>query len=162
MIDILKEKKPVKPVPPKALAAQDQDTHYPKHQTWNIKLLLIVLLAFGAGYSAHYVPSLISNVQPIKAASYMVIITSDDMSRGQGQAAISQIVYAKADALGIELRRVQPDQGSANGEKWLQDAMNKHGKDSPCVVFIDKGGRMKCYPLPANVESLVNLMEERS
>lgn len=139
--------------------ALDEHKTKPKPKSLNVMMLLIALIAFTAGYSVHYLPSLIPHVQPIQKSAYMLIITSEDMSAGQGQVSISQLVYQHADELGLELRRIAAGQGISNGEPWLQKAMEKHGKDSPCVVFIDLNGRMKCHKTPEDIEEMILLMK---
>ncbi len=125
-------------------------------------MVLLMSLAFTAGYLTERVVDSIPHVKPIRHASQMVFLINDQATAAQGLVSLSQIIDRKADELGIERRRLSTDHSDlSNVEPWLAEMVAKHKADAPCIIWRSESGHIDCTPIPGSIDDMVALLEKR-
>lgn len=147
MIDIYKD---APPAPRKQKAAKS---------SVSVNLLLagaIAFVVYDTGYWKKFVPS-----PAPQHASQVLFVVTDDMSAGQGQAAISMKIDELCEREGIERRRLEVGQDTSGAESWLSEMAEIGYGQAPCIVFRSRSGKLDCIPIPDSIDATIAEIRSR-
>lgn len=147
MIDILKDAPP---------AQEKQKVAKP---SVSVNLLIAGALAFVV-CDTRYWQKFIPSPAPQHAAQVLFVV-NDEMSAGQGQASISMKIDEFCEREGIERRRLEAGQGTADAEAWLQEMAELGYGQAPSLVFRSASGKLDCIPLPDSIDAAMSEIRSR-
>ena len=91
----------------------------------------------------------------------MLFVVTDDMSGGQGQAAISMKIDDFCEQNGIERRRLEVGQDTSGAESWLSEMAEIGYGQAPCIVFRSRSGKLDCIPIPDSIDATIAEIRSR-
>jgi len=150
VIDILKDKTPA--------PAQAEQKPSKKLSASILLALALAWVVYDTSYWNKFIPD---QVVPAEESAQVLFVTSDDMSKGQGQASISMKVDDFCDEHGIEKRRLEVGQDTSGAEQWLQEMAEIGYGQAPAVVFRSKSGRLDCIPMPSSIDDAISEIRSR-
>ena len=146
MIDILKAASP---------AQEKQRAARPSASLWLVVAVLAIVV-IDTGYWKKFIPSVVP-----QSASQVLFVVTDEMSAGQGQAAISMKVDAFCEREGIERRRLEVGQDTSGAEPWLREMAELGYGQAPSLVFRSASGQLDCIPLPDSIDAAIAAIRSR-